>query len=322
MNTLEEIARVLKTLKSAVIFAHTRPDGDTLGSGMALCRALSSLGIRSEVVCDSEIPGRFFFLPCMKEIKKTPSFRADGYIATDASSESRLGLLEPVFTAAKKRAVTVNIDHHVSNTRFARYNFVRARASNCENTLELLSRMGIEPDPEIASCLMLGMITDSGSFSHEDVNGDTFRAAALAVDRGAKVSEIGYFGMRMQSKGKAAVYADAISRLRFLEGDKIAIAFVPASLLQKHGVGADATEGIVDFGLTVEGVEVSVCLLEIKKGQYRASFRSRGKVDVNAVAGTFGGGGHVRAAGCMFFGDLEEILDKIRYAVWQNSEDE
>ena len=318
MNTLSEIADVIRHLKSAVIFTHMRPDGDTLGSAMALSRALFLLNIPNEVINEGEVPEKFLFLDGMKDIRRTPTLDAEGYICVDSSDEARLGYAQPVFLAGvKKGKVTVNIDHHVSNTRFCKYNFVRPRASNCENMSELISLLGVGPDKLIASYLMVGMITDSGAFSHSDVNGDSFRAAAAAVDAGADVGKITYEVFKKQSKARAQLYAEIISKLRYDLENRFVTALVTQEQLRKYNLKQDATEGIVDFGLSVDTVEVSVCMMEVKKGQYKASLRSKGTVNVNEVAGVFGGGGHVLASGCMFFGSFEEAYDKLRYAVLQ-----
>ncbi len=318
MNTIEEIATILKNSKSAVIFTHMRPDGDTLGCGMALHRALTLCGIPCEVVNEGEVPTRYSFLAGMGEIKPFPTMDAEVYVAVDVSDTSRLGLLEQVFRAGIKRKVTVNVDHHVSNTMYARYNFVRNRASNAENVLDLIRAMGVSPDRTMCEYLLLGIVTDSGNFTHGDVNGDTFRAAALAVDMGADLGRISYEAHRKQSKSRAQFYAEVIAHLRYLLGDKLAIAVIGAEHLKRYGLKSEASEGIVDFALTIDCVEVSACLLEVKRGQYRVSLRSKGAVNVNDVARTFGGGGHVLASGCMLFGELEEVIERLSYAVWQN----
>ena len=318
MNTLPENADVFKRLKSAVICTHMRPDGDTIGSAMALSRALFMLGVRNEVVNEGAVPQKFFFLEGVSAIGQRPSIDAEAYICVDSSDEARLGLLQPVFTeGVKKRKLTVNIDHHVSNTRFCRYNFVRPRASNCENIAELIRLAGITPDALTGNYLMMGMVTDSGAFSHSDVNGDTFRAAAYAADAGADVSAVTYEIFKKQSRRRAQMYAEAITALRYDLDDRLAVTVVTQEMLQRYGLQQDATEGIVDFALTVDTVEVSVCLMEVKRGQYKASLRSKGAVNVNEVAALFGGGGHVLASGCMLFGPSEEAIDKLRYAVLQ-----
>ncbi len=322
MNTIREIADVLKGLRSAVIFTHTRPDGDTIGCGLALSRALTLLGIRNQVVNDCEMPESFLYLEGAKDILPYPDLDAEGYIGVDCSDENRFGLLQKTFLKGVKRGrITVNIDHHISNTRFCRYNFVRSRASNCENIAELIAELGVDYDRVIANSLMAGFITDSGNFSHSDVTGDTFRAAAIAADAGADVNGLSYHLTRAQSKARAQMYAYVITNLRFFLDDKLAVAIVSQGLLDQYGLKQDATSGIVDFGLTVDTVEVSACLMEIKEGQYKVSLRSKGKVNVNNVAGTFGGGGHILASGCMIFGEMEEALDRLRYAVSQHMED-
>ncbi|MDE7159179.1 MAG: hypothetical protein K2N74_06370, partial [Clostridiales bacterium] len=139
-------------------------------------------------------------------------------------------------------------------------------------------------------------------------------------DAGANVNKITYEIFKKKSKARATLYAETVSSLRYLLNDRLVIAIVRRAALEKLGLKNDATEGIVDFGLTVDTAEVSVSLLEMKKGQYKASFRSKGAVNVNQVAGTFGGGGHVLASGCMLFGEEEEVIDRIRYAVSQHME--
>ena len=318
MNTVAEIANVIKKLKSAVIFTHMRADGDTVGCALALSRALDLLHISNQVVNEGEIPARFDFLEDVKKILRTPTLDAEGYICVDTSDESRLGELQTLFLkGAGKGKVTVNFDHHISNTRFGKYNFVRERSSNCENMAELIRCMGVEFDEKISTALMTGMVTDSGGFTHGDVNGDSFRAAALAADGGADVCTVYYETVKRQTKARAAMYAEVISKLRFFLNDALSIALVTQETLQKHGLKQDATEGVVDFALSIDVVEVSVCLMEVKKGQYKASLRSKGRINVNEVARSFGGGGHILASGCMVFGELEEVCDRLRFAVAQ-----
>ncbi len=321
MNTISEIANILKNSKSAVIFTHTRPDGDAVGSAMALSRALSRLNIPNEVVNDCEIPQKFFFLGGMEQVKREPTLNADTYICVDSSDEARLGALQNVYLAGAKRKTTVNIDHHVSNARYAKYNFVRCCSSNCENMLDLVQELGVPLDEKIASYLLVGMMTDSGCFTHNDVNGDSLRRASAVVDAGASVDKINYQIFRNQKKAQACLYAEVIGKIRFLLEDQFAVAVISQETLVKHGANADMTEGIVDYALNVDTVEVSVSLMEMKRNQYKASFRSKGKVNVNQVAGVYGGGGHILASGCMLFGELEEVLDRLRYTVSQYMEE-
>lgn len=316
MNTIEEIAGSLKRIRSAVIFTHMRPDGDTVGSALALSRALGILGIQNEVVNEGEIPEKFSYLDGYGKIRRVPSRDAEGYICVDVSDIYRLGTLQEIYLRSARRKVTFNIDHHISNPRFAKYNYVRDCASNCENIAALIAALGVERDKAISECLLTGLVTDSGSFSHDDVTGDTLRLAASCVDGGADIRTVTYEAFKRQSKPRAQFYAAVISEIRYLLGDKLAIAYVRADLLKRYDLKQDATEGIVDFALNVDVVEVSVCILEVKKGQYKISLRSK-HADVNEIARVFGGGGHIRAAGCMLFGDIEDVIDKLRFTVQQ-----
>lgn len=317
MESLKEIAKLIKNYKSAVIFTHMRPDGDTVGCGMALSRALSLLGIKNEVLNEGEIPERFDYLDIKKEVRRYPTLDADCYIAVDCSDETRLGSLSDFFLTGARKKATFNIDHHISNKRYAKYNFVRERASNCENIAELIEELGVPLNKDIADFLLTGMVTDSGGFTHSDVNGDSFRAAGKMADAGADVNLIYYETMKKQTRRRAEFAATVYSRIRYLLDDQLTVAIVPMELLASYGLKPDSTEGIVDFGLSIDGTEVSVCLLEVRKGQYKVSLRSKGRVNVNEIAGSFGGGGHILASGCMLFGELEEVVEKIKYAVWQ-----
>ncbi len=317
MHNLQQIAYVIKNLKSATIFTHTRPDGDTLGSALALYHALKQLNIRCEICNDCAIPEKFSFLEEVKNIVKTPTFDAEAYIAVDSSDENRLGTLCDVFLQGARKKITVNIDHHISNTKYAKFNFVRTRAANCQNMADLMPLLGVTLNKDIADALLLGLLTDSGNFSHSDVDGDTFRTAAILADAGADINAVNYNMFKKQSKARAALYGDTMSAIRYLLDDKLAIITITREGLEKYNTDQSVTEGFVDFPLSVDGVEVAAAILEVKHRQYKISLRSKGKANVNAIASVFGGGGHILASGCMMFGELEEIIDKLRYTVSQ-----
>lgn len=316
-NTSEEIISQLNKVRCAAVFCHARPDGDALGAGLALCRALRQKGATAVMCCEDRPPEKFSYNGDMAEVKTSlpREFEFDTFISVDCADISRMGVFTEPFQRFKN---TVNIDHHISNKGYAKYNYVFDCSASCQILTELLVKGGYEITPEIANLLMLGLITDSGNFTHLDVSEKTFSAAALLRSKGADVSLINYEMYSRQSKARALLYGQVISGIRFSPDDKIA--FIVTSLDDLHRTGTDksVTEGFVDFGLTIDGVEVSVALLEVKKNQYKASLRSKGKANVNAVAAQFGGGGHVLASGCMFFYPLEEVIDKLTYAIGQN----
>ena len=316
--TLEEIAKRIKSATRVLITSHMRPDGDAYGSALALCYALKKVGVEAEVCVESDMPANLAFVDGIKSVMKKPQKEYDLFVAVDCSDEQRLGLLsEEFFLAKRKKIDTVNIDHHVSNTRFAKYNFVRPCAANCMNIATLITYLGASFDKKVAEYLMLGLMTDSGNFSHDDVDEECFWLAAKLTAAGVDVRYYHYNLFKKQSKARAALYARTMSKIRYYFEDRFAAIIITQDMMKDCDADQSMTEGFVDFPLNVDSVEVAASLMEVKKGQYRISLRSKEYADVNKIAGVYGGGGHVRAAGCMLFGDLEEVLDKLSYTVSQ-----
>jgi phosphoesterase RecJ-like protein len=185
------------------------------------------------------------------------------------------------------------------------------------NVAQLIKYMGAPLDKKMAEYLLLGLLTDSGNFAHDDVNEETLLLAAKLVKAGADMHHLNYMLFKRQSKARALLYARTMSGMRFYHDNRFAAIIVTKKNMEECGADAGMTEGFVDFPLNVDTVEVAASLLEVKKGQYKISLRSKSYVDVNRLAGCYGGGGHVRAAGCMLFGDLEDVLDRLSYTVSQ-----
>ncbi|MBQ8291349.1 MAG: bifunctional oligoribonuclease/PAP phosphatase NrnA [Clostridia bacterium] len=316
--TLEQIAKTLKEAKSVVILTHMRPDGDAFGSALSLSCALSYLKIENQVCVESDIPSNLRFVDGIERVKKTPEFAYDTLIAVDCSDVQRLGALSDTFLLAQRKNVrTLNVDHHISNTRFALQNYVRECASNCMNMAQLISYLGVSIDKKIAEYLLLGLLTDSGNFSHDDVNEEALSLAAKLVAAGADIRYWNYNLFKKQPKARAKLHAKVMSGMRFYLEDRFALIVISQEAMQACGADNGMTEGFVDFPLNVDGVEVACSIMEIKSRQYKISLRSKEYADVNGIAGTFGGGGHIRAAGCMLFGELEDVIDRLTYAVSQ-----
>ena len=314
-NSLKEVAARISQCKRAAIFCHIRPDGDTLGSGLALLFALRGAGKTAHIVCEDPVPDKFFFLKGMDEVLTSlPAGDYDLFIAVDCSEVARMGELGYTFSAFDKD--TVNIDHHISNKNYAKFNFVRNCPATCELIPEVLDAAGLEITKTVADFIMLGLMTDSGSFAHSDVTANTFSVAARLRGIGADVTAINYNMFSRQRKERALLFAQVLPTLRFFLSDRLAIITVTAAAIEATGADRSMTEGFVNYPLSIDGVEVAVSLMEMKKGQYKVSLRSKGTADVNAVASTFGGGGHVLASGCMLFGDHEEVIERLAMAVF------
>ena len=315
---MEQIAKRIRQANRVAIFTHMRPDGDAIGSALALSAALDFLKTPNQVCVETEIPSNLTFVEGVEKIVKKPRGEYDLLIVVDCSDEQRLGALsEEYFIAKRKKIDVINIDHHVSNTRFGKYDFVQNCAANCMHIATLIEYLGVPFDKKIAEYLLLGLLTDSGNFSHDDVTEETLLLGAKLVKAGADICRYNYMLFKRQPKERAALYAKTMSGIRYYHDGRFAVITVTKKNMEECGADQGMTEGFVDFPLNIDGVEVAASLLEIKKGQYKISLRSKTYADVNKIAGTYGGGGHVRAAGCMLFGDLEDVLDRLSYTVSQ-----
>ena len=316
-NSIDEVVRLLKNSKKVGVFCHSRPDGDALGGMLALTVALRNAGKYAVAFCEDEPPEKFSFLSAMQEVKTTfLSNEYDLFVSVDCADLARMGSFAKAYS--KFKGTTLNIDHHISNTQFAKYNFVNECPASCQILSDILKECKFDISKEVADLLMLGLITDSGNFVHSDVTAKTFQTAAQLREKGADITTINYYMYQRQPKERAELYGRVMKNIHFAHEDKFAYIIISAKDLKESGADNSMTEGFVDFPLTVDGVEVSAAILEFKEGQYKTSLRSKGKVNVNAVASTFGGGGHVLASGCMLYGSLEEVIDKLSYAVYQN----
>lgn len=313
-NTLEEIIIRLNEARRIAVFCHARPDGDALGAALALLLHFRAEGKTAVMCCEDLPPEKFLYLPAMAEVKtQIPQGEYDTFISVDCADSARMGVFAKRYRAFK--GVTVNIDHHVSNDGYAKMNFVCECPASCEIVTEIFLRANWEITREIADLLMLGLITDSGNFTHQDVSAKTFETAAVLRKAGADVNAINYNMFARQSKARALLYGTVMSDMRFYLDDKLALIVIRQSDMERFGADKSLTEGFVDFPLTVDGVEISVSMMEFKQEQYKTSLRSKGKVNVNEIAAFFGGGGHILASGCMLFGSEEKAVSDLLGAV-------
>ena len=204
--TLQELAKRIKQAKNVWIFTHMRPDGDAFGSALSLATALNSLNIPTQVFVESDIPSNLAFISGIDRVKKFPDGECDLLITVDCSDLQRLGaLLDDFNRVTRKKIDTVNIDHHISNPRFAKYNYVRECSANCMNIATLISYLGVPFDKKIAEYLLIGLLTDSGNFSHDDVTEETFSLAAKLMKAGADNRILIYELFKKQPKERVAL---------------------------------------------------------------------------------------------------------------------
>ncbi len=306
--TLDNIKEEIINAKDIVILTHEMPDGDAVGSSLAVYNGLKQLGKKVDVIIP-EYPKNFSFLPGASEIKKDG--KQDSYdlaIVLDCSDIKRLNGYANYFEQANK---SINIDHHGVNTMFADLNFVNPVAPACAQILvTVLEYLGIEIGKEIGTCLVAGIITDTGGFKYQGVTAETFEFAANLLNKGVNISEVYRKVFQVITKEAFELRKIAIDRLEFFEDGKISFTYTTKKDEEDIKTSTGDHEGIVELGRDIEGVEVSIYLREIDNG-YKASLRSTEYVNVADICLMFGGGGHIKAAGCNMQMPLEQAKEKI-----------
>ena len=306
--TIDNIIEEIDKAKNIVILTHETPDGDAIGSSLALYAGLKQLGKDVDVIIP-EYSKTFDFLPNSSEIKKEG--RNENYdlaIALDCGDIKRLNGFVNYFENANTR---ISIDHHSSNTMFADYNFVNPMAPAAAQILVvILEALGVIIDKEIGTCLLTGIITDTGGFKYKGVTAETFEFVAELLARGVNVSDVYKKVLQTVSKTRFSLMQIAMNRIEFLEDGKLTFTYITKEDEEKVGAGTNDHDGIVEMGRDIEGVEVSIFLRETDNG-YKISLRSNEYVNVSDICLMFSGGGHIRAAGGNVNLPFEQAKEKI-----------
>ena len=307
--TLDEILEEIKKADKIVILTHETPDGDAIGSSLGLKIALEKLGKNADLIMTS-FARTFEFLPKVNEIKNNSEIEQyDLAISLDCASFKRLDNRE-YFEKAKK---TIVIDHHGSNNMYGDINYVNPVAPACsEILLAILSYYEIDIDDKIGTCLMTGIITDTGGFQYQTTNADTFEYAAEMLRRGVDIAEICKKTLQTKTKANFELQKRVMDRMELLENGKVAFSYINKKDMEEVRAEEGDHEGLVNIGRNIEGVEVSIFIRQNdEENAYKASLRSGNYVNVSDVCLMFGGGGHPRAAGALIQGDVEQVKEKI-----------
>jgi len=306
--SFSEAANFIRQRQRFLITSHVNPDGDGIGAMMGLERALRKLGKEGIMILEAEPPKIFSFLPEYDRLKSLADFQHapqyDAAILVDSPTLERVG---KVADFLKPDIPMLNLDHHVSNQYFAPVNLVEPTfSSSAEMVYRLVVELGLAPDSGCAECLYTGIIIDTGRFRFSNTSPDTLRAAAALVAAGARpdiISEKIYEKNTLETTRALGKFIASLS----LELDgKAAVGSFENEFITSEEYQRVETEGFVNHALSIEGVEVAAFLKEVEKGKTRASLRSRGGMDVNKLAGAFGGGGHSRAAGCTIMAPMAQ----------------
>ncbi|MDP0493884.1 MAG: bifunctional oligoribonuclease/PAP phosphatase NrnA [Fusobacterium sp. JB021] len=297
----------LKESENILISSHVNPDGDSIGSGLAIYNAIVKNFPEKKVrfIIEDDIPYDLKFLAGSDEVEKYIEIEnapeVDLMIACDSATFKRVGRV----VNFKKDAFLVNIDHHISNELYGDLNIVEDKSSTCEIMYDVIkNRLKLNIDKEIGEALYTGIVTDTGSFKYESTTKSTFEIAGKLIDIGIDRNKIINSVYKSKSIGRMKVLGIAISKMNIIEDRRFVYFTLSDYFVQTEGIKKDDTEGIVEQLLEYEGCEVALFLKEEPNGKMKGSLRSKKEIDVNEIASLFDGGGHKRAAG--FTTNMEE----------------
>lgn len=310
---LQQAKKFLLEHDDYLIVSHVQPDGDAVSSTLAVGWLLSRLGKKFTMINEGVIPKRMNSLWHADELinmsEQLPQRSFSRVICVDCADFERVGRTKELFT---EDAMIVNIDHHPTNNRYGALNVVLPEAAaTAEILFDLLSLFDVEWDVEVATAIYTGLLTDTGGFRYSNTTPKVMSIASKLLSYGVNGPEIAESLLEEMTLPQLNVLVKALNTLTISPDGKIAWVHVtPQHMLDTGAINEDL-EGIVNYPRNIQGVEVGILFKQVNTGAVKVSLRSAGKVDVAALAQSFGGGGHVRAAGCRIEGDLEDIIIQV-----------
>lgn len=299
---VNECAALLKEKDNILILTHAHPDGDTLGCGFALCRALMKTGKICAVINEGEIPKKYGYLyEDIAPIKFKPSF----VVAVDVATPNLLGGLEGQYH------IDLCIDHHTTNTDYADRLLLEARPAACEIIYDVICAMDVPIDSKTAGCLFTGISTDTGCFRYASATARTYSIASRLIKLGADNGAINRAMFETKTKTYARLERLALASMRFYDNDRVAVIIVTQDMYKQTGSNETETEALAPLTRQVEGVEVGITIREKPDGTCKASLRTFELINAAELARAFGGGGHSQAAACRFDCSVEEAREKL-----------
>lgn len=310
MNNLKDI--IFKS-ENIGVTSHLDPDGDSIGSILGLSLALKQVCRNVDVFINEQLPDRYSFLPQSNSIKSHEDIRDKKYdliFVLDCGDKGRLGKNIELMEGA---GLIVNIDHHISNTKFGHINIIDINASStCEMVYRIIKDLDLKIDKEIGTCLYMGIITDTGNFMYDNATYQTYLTAAQLIKTNIDKQEIIYNLYQKRSINNLKFLGHCLTNVEMELDGQLAIFQIPLTLLDKFNLPKDDIEGIVNYGRDIDGVEISVSLREIEDNKVKLSFRSKhDEIDVRALAQLFNGGGHKKAAGATVTASLDETKNQV-----------
>ena len=315
-DPLHQIVEALRSRQRFVLSSHSRPDGDSIGSQLAMAYALRALGKEVTIVNRDPAPGPIMQFPGVDSIviasEVTGEYEAA--IIIECSDLARTGV------SGLDRTFVINIDHHPGNTGYGDINWFDPSASACgEMVFDLVRAIGVPLSPEVATHVYLAILTDTGSFHYSGISPRTFAVCKETLEAGVDPVQVARMVYDSNHMGRLKLFGAVLSAMQIDRTGRIAIVYVDHAMARAAGGSYEDTEGLVNLPLTVKEIEAVIFFKQEEDDEYRVSLRSKGEIDIGAVAKTFGGGGHKNAAGCTVRGSIDDLqklmVDKVERAI-------
>ncbi len=304
----DEMLSAILSAGSVLLFGHVNPDGDTLGSILALKLRLERMGKRAQAMVDGTVPGYLSFLPgadgLLSARNEPDAF--DLALAVDVASPDMLGRCEALFSAAQKTAV---IDHHVTNTGYAQINLIDGGApASAIPVYRLLGQMELPISQDEAICLYTALSTDTGNFVYNSTNAESFAMMSGLMEAGLPLAQYSRLLFRQKELPHVRLLAQALPSLRVTGGGRIAGLCLSMEQMRLAGANGGHAEGVVNYAIDLEGVGMAYFAREIEPGRVKVSLRALEPYAVDVIAARHGGGGHRLAAGVTLALPLDESV--------------
>jgi len=311
------ISNLLKQKQHIAIASHVMPDGDSIGSMLALYSALKKMGKIVDVYVSDNAPERYSFLPCFDCIKvpdKNDRQIYDVFVVLDCGSFDRTGLCQDII---KESGISINIDHHGTNCLFADLNLVDTNASATgELVYQIIKLMGVEISKEEAMCIYTAILTDTGGFRYSNTTSITHQIAGELINTGIDFNSIYDMIYRSFKYEDIKLLGSALGSLQLFCNGKIAYMQILQKDIEKLGLEVTDTSDFIDYARDINTVEVAIFAKETVEKEFKLSFRSKKIIDVKSICEKYGGGGHVRAAGCT----IKDSFDKVKSEIIEDLE--
>jgi phosphoesterase RecJ-like protein len=305
---IQQVTSALRERRRFVISSHSRPDGDSIGSQLAMAFGLRALGKDVTVVNLDPAAHQFMAFPGVRDIRIAPTVEGDfdAAIIMECSDYARTGV------RGLDRYFTVNIDHHPGNTGYGQINWFDPSAAACaEMVFDVVQALGVPLSVEIATHVYIAILTDTGSFHFSNLSPRTFEICRQLLEAGVDPVRIARQVYDSSSLGRLKLCGAIMTGLQVDPTGKIAVLYVDRAMAKATGASYEDTEGVINQPLTVKELQAVVFFKQTEGDEYRVSLRSKGDVDIGAVAKEFGGGGHKNAAGCTVTGRIDELRNTV-----------